>query len=458
MKHSLRISAFTLLIAGSASAQSVMAPMGASPPPWIANRSIGQGAGIRVGDFELHPGISGEAGYDSNWYQRASSQVERDNVGPVADALRFRVTPSLSLGTLDRRIDLAPGQKPLPRVVQFHLDSYFNYNELIGLNAGSEGVGNQRNFQGAVGADVELLRGRHWSGDLSAGYAYIFEPANVAGFIGSNDRHVINVGAGARFAPGGGAFVWDVLTYRTSLTYFATQSFNVNDNGDHSFTSSGQWRFLPKTALVYDGTFGLIRYSNPGYNSGIDTGARIGLSGLILTRLGVLLMGGWAVGFRDNNNGLPRSYDDFQAKAELRYYFGQADKLQPGTTAPGLSSFAIGYDRSFENSYLGDFFQRDRGSARLSLTAGQRWIFSLDGGASGINYPDLLFNGNQIDSFSEVRIDAQAFVEYRPIPTIGVNATFRYDQNVSRVLDGDDYSDDLSFTRFRGFLGVRWFM
>lgn len=436
----------------------MMAPSGSSPPPWIANRGVGQGMGIRLGDFELHPGISGEAGYDSNWFQRANSQIERDTVGPVADALRFRVTPSLSFSTLDQRTNLAPGQKPLPRVVQFHLDSYFNYNELVGLKSGPNTVGNDRNFQGAAGANLEFLRGRSWSGNVEAGYAYIFEPANVAGFIGSNDRHVVNVGAGARFAPGGGAFSWDVLTYRTSLTYFATSGFNVNDNGDHSFSTSGQWRFLPKTAFVYDGTFGLIRYNNPGYNNGIDTGARIGLNGLLLTRLGVLVMGGWAVGFRDNDNGLPRAYDDFVAKAELKYYFGPADNLKPGTATPELSSVAIGYDRSFENSYLGDFFQKDRGYGKLSVVAGQRWVMSLDGGASSIHYPDLLFDGNQIDSFGEVRIDAQGFVEYRPIATVGINVTLRYDQNVSRVLNGDDFSDDLSFNRFRGFLGVRWFM
>jgi hypothetical protein len=458
MKHSVRISAITLLLAGTASAQTMMAPMGSSPQPWLANRAVGRGIGIKVGDFELHPGVSGETGYDSNWYQRASSAIEEATVGPVSDALRFRVTPSLSLSTLDQRASLGSGETPAPRVVQFHLDSFFTYNELVGLNNGAAGVGNQRNFQGALGAELEAFRGRHWSGNLQANYAYIFEPANIAGLFGANDRHVINAGTGVRFAPGGGAFTWDVLGYRASMTLFGTESFRVNDNIDHTFTTEGQWRFLPKTALVYDGAVGLIRYANPGYNNGVDTSARVGLNGLLLTRLGVLLMGGWAVGFRDNDNGLPRSYDDLIVKAELKYYFAAGERVQVGGANTGLSSAAVGYSRSFDNSYLGDFFQSDRGYASVSVAAAGRWLFTLNGGVSGINYPDSLFDGNQQDAFSEVRLDAQAFVEYRPTQTIGVNATVGYDQNISRVLTGDTFSDDLSFSRFRAFLGVRWFL
>ena len=33
---------------------------------WLKDRRYGEGIGIRAGDFELHPGIGGEFGYDSN--------------------------------------------------------------------------------------------------------------------------------------------------------------------------------------------------------------------------------------------------------------------------------------------------------------------------------------------------------------------------------------------------------
>jgi hypothetical protein len=451
------LAAGLLFSTGQARAQSTPAPEGSTPLPWVANRSIGRGVGVRVGDFELHPGVSGEFGYDSNWYQRASSAVEAANAGRPEDALRFRVTPSLSLSTLDTRVQEGPGPKPLPRAVQFHLDASASYNELIGLDSAST-VAQDRNISGNLGLKLELFRGRHWSGDLGAGYAYIYEPANVAGFIGANDRHVITGGGSIRWMPGGGSFTWDLVGYNTRLTLFPSTNFGAYDNGDHTITTAGQWRFLPKTALLYDASVGFIRYEDPRLNSGIDTTARVGVNGLLLTRLGVLLMGGWATGFRDNDNGRPRPYDDFVAKAELKYYLNAGSRLQAGSANVGVSSVAIGYDRSFENSYLGDFFQRDRGYGNFTMFLAGRWIFQLDGGASAIHYPEMNFDEAVIDSFGEIRVDGQAFVEYRPIRTLGINITARYDHNFSRVLEGANYSDDLSFSRFRGFLGVRWFL
>ena len=62
------------------------------------------------------------------------------------------------------------------------------------------------------------------------------------------------------------------------------------------------------------------------------------------------------------------------------------------------------------------------------------------------------------DGFTEYRLDLQAFGEYRPLSSLGVNLTLRYDQNISQVVQGIDFEDDLSFKRFKAFLGVRWFM
>ena len=39
--------------------------------PWLADRRFEGGAGVRSGSFELHPGVAGELGYDSNFFQSA---------------------------------------------------------------------------------------------------------------------------------------------------------------------------------------------------------------------------------------------------------------------------------------------------------------------------------------------------------------------------------------------------
>ena len=64
----------------------------------------------------------------------------------------------------------------------------------------------------------------------------------------------------------------------------------------------------------------------------------------------------------------------------------------------------------------------------------------------------------QVDGFGETRFDIQGFAEYRPMQTLGINLTIRYDLNDSQIVTAGSFSDDLSFNRFRAMLGVRWFL
>src|SRR5262245_41610126 len=76
----------------------------AAPQAWLGDRGIGEGIGIRAGSLELHPGISGEVGVDSNYFQRSSSAIEEAEFGGPAPALHLRITPTISLRTLEQRI------------------------------------------------------------------------------------------------------------------------------------------------------------------------------------------------------------------------------------------------------------------------------------------------------------------------------------------------------------------
>src|SRR5690606_33625659 len=70
---------------------------------WLSDRRYREGAGWRVGDFELHPGLGVDFGYDSNFLRRHSSE------DPV-QSLRLRVSPHFSVSTLgpQRRGDGPP--------------------------------------------------------------------------------------------------------------------------------------------------------------------------------------------------------------------------------------------------------------------------------------------------------------------------------------------------------------
>src|SRR5438045_844834 len=84
---------------------------------WLKDRRYGEGIGIRTGDLELHPGIAGEFGYDSNYFLR--SDRDRPPNGPVVDTLRLRITPSLSLSTISAQRREAEGGGTEPPKVSF---------------------------------------------------------------------------------------------------------------------------------------------------------------------------------------------------------------------------------------------------------------------------------------------------------------------------------------------------
>src|SRR5689334_21981473 len=138
----------------------------AQDQPWLKDRRYTEGIGYRVGDFELHPGVAAEFGYDSNYFHRAS---EEDPIG----ALRLRITPSLSLSTLGKERREGPGN-PTPPDVEFRASLSATYNEFFpvsGSDAGQEYMKDQRNVGGNLDLSLSILPSRPWSGVISAGLA-----------------------------------------------------------------------------------------------------------------------------------------------------------------------------------------------------------------------------------------------------------------------------------------------
>src|SRR6266542_3469436 len=95
-------------------------------PMWLKDRRYGEGIGIRTGDLELHPGLAGEFGYDSNYFLRSDKDVFK----PV-DTLRLRITPSFSLATISPQRREAEGGTPEPPKVTFRAGVAASYNEFI---------------------------------------------------------------------------------------------------------------------------------------------------------------------------------------------------------------------------------------------------------------------------------------------------------------------------------------
>src|SRR5690606_11810828 len=315
---------------------------------WLGDRRIGEGIGIRVGDLELHPGIAAEGGYDSNYFQRA------DDEAPVIAAWRLRITPSLSLSTLGpQRLGANPGAPP---ALRFRATAFAAYNELFAANPDfSDDVSDQRHVDLGGSLDLDIAPERPLGADLYASYIRIGEPSNLPTEDFAFDRGTVRGGAGITFRPGGGLFEWR-FGYEARYNYFEAQAYRDLDNLQHSFNTRGRWRFLPRTALVYDGAYTLIRYTQRDVvrpENGELLRSRVGLSGLITNRFAFLGMIGWVASFYD---AVPENANTLIAHAEARYFVMPQPTLDPSAAGLGLSSIAAGYLRDVSNAYLSSFY------------------------------------------------------------------------------------------------------
>ncbi|MES1176769.1 MAG: hypothetical protein ABUL62_20770 [Myxococcales bacterium] len=451
MKFCLTFAAVALLGAVSIEAH--------AQQPWLADRRYGEGIGIKVGDLELHPGVSGEVGYDSNYFLRST----KDALQPDA-SYRLRITPSISLATLGKQRAQGADQPTLT----FRGGAYVSYNELIAADSkNSSEFSDQRHVD--VGSDLalNLFPYGHVGVDGYMNFLRVGQPSNDPGIESAFNRDSLRAGAGITWRPGGGLFDWRV-GYEFLYNYFEKSAFTTLNNFQHTINMRGRWRFLPRTAVLYDGGYTFVDYAHDKRSSQSDGAivrGRLGLNGLITSRLALLGLVGWAGTFYNEKNGQPaQQFDSIVAQAELKVFIsGGQESLNAGTAPVGLSYASIGYTRDVSNSYLGNYFRRDRGYIGISYLLGGVFVSSLNAGISNLYFPKsfesdgvtpLTDNG----AFNQQRFDASLFGEYRLSDTFGLNATVSYDQTLNdEVIRSQGVQDHLEFARWQAYLGARFF-
>ncbi|HEX4336755.1 MAG TPA: hypothetical protein VH062_12635 [Polyangiaceae bacterium] len=455
---------------------------------FLSDARLVEGQGVKTGNFELHPGIAAEGGYDSNYFQAAGVNAKvpalpADGVAPrtvtvdepVLDAFRLRITPSLSLQSRGARAGAEGGGALPPLTLNAHISA--SYSALFPAGDGSSSkLSNQDDVAATAGFMLNIFPGRTWGGDISADYNRVIEASNDPDTANAFKRDNIRGGAGISFRPGGGLFSYR-LGYQANATIFESHDFTILDNIKHTLQLAGSWKFLPRTALLYRGNVSWLRYTDSNSPATLGDGetidSEIGLNGLISNYFGLLGMIGWAGTFYTPKSGPTQNYDSAIGQAQITWYPSPQNSLPVGGVQPaGLSSVALGYTRNFASSYLGTFYQRDRGYASIAYFFGERFVLSLTGGLSHITRPPTFFAAPagsttalpQANGEEENRVDAVAFLEYRVAATVGINATFRYDAELEHRVyalapgPGDGGGDDLYFKRYQVYLGVRWFL
>lgn len=449
----------------------------AQDQPWLKDRRYTEGPGYRVGDFEIHPGAAIEFGYDSNYMRRSAADATSDPTTSPLPSLRLRLTPSVSFSTLGaQRRETAPSTTQPS--VDFRGGVSLTYNEFIPVTSGSS-IDKQRNVGGSVDLALGILPGRPWSGQLSASFSRILT-SSVEGASssfasqGTLIRDVPRVGAEIIWTPGAGLFEWR-LGYQFSSTLFESSDVSNLTNFQHQIEMRGRWRFLPRTSLIYDARFGFSSFPNAptsaseiAKSSSHPMRALIGINGLVTPSFALMAMVGWGASFysaqmlpgTNTPDPAPQNFDSVIGQAEAKWFLTPNPSADPAAASMTLSSISIGFLRDFYDSYLGYYFERDRGYANLSYLYGGRFLIVLDGGAGPILYPQLTALGVN-SSFSNIRVDASLFGEYRFKDSLGINATVRYNENFGdQVLTnpGTGVTSHLDFREIEAYLGFRWLM
>ena len=462
MKFRLALATAALLAASSTTLTA------SAQQPWVDDPDMGEGEGIPIGELDFHPSLAGEFGYDSNYLRRGPNDLAADGSRlPVVDTLRLRITPSLTLNTRHKHRSVT---EPPPMVL-FKLNTVAaaSYNVFIPLDSTNEF--NDRNRLGG-GADLgfEVFPYRVVTWDVEAGYRRTIDPSSVATGDFDFDRHTLTAGTGVTWRPGGGLFEWRA-GYDWMGTYFSEGDYNLFNNGQHTISTRGRWRFLPRTAWLFDAHYRFLRYADQStdqiQNDGEIVRSRLGIAGLVTNRFAFRVMAGWAASFYDARNGFsPQNFDGPVGNAEIKWFVTPAPGESPDSAPVGLSSIALGFEHDYGHSYLGPFYQTDRGYLTFRYFIGQVVVTSLQGYVAHISYPDFVITpGGQVYSgVAETRIGARLFAEYRAARNVGINTTISYDQNISgnefelNPTDPMDQSrDDLAYSRFQAFAGVRVF-
>jgi L-asparaginase len=413
--------------------------------------------------MEWHPGIAVEGGYDSNVFLRSGEANE-----PKVAVYKLRVTPHIQFNT--RKL-VGDGGRAEATPYSLTGNVSLSYNEFFKADSSAkEDVSGHRNLGVLAGLNLAIAPQGKVGGNLFAAVARSIQPSQYGDPTASINRTSPSGGAAIVWRPGGGLFSW-AARYSAAFTFFESDRFKELNNVIHEIGTTGTWQFRPRTAINFDSTYGLIRYLNQPtiQPDGDFLRARIGLNGLATNTFGFTALAGYATTFFDTKGGAPKQdFDSFVGQLEGRFYLTPAPA---GNTTPGMhaSTLSFGVSRDFAQSYIGNFFTRDRAYASLSYFFGGRVLGTIGGGVARTQFPATFFDDGtaRAAAFDAYIADANALVEYRFTPNFGVNLAGNYsaflgDKRIPIAPNANPNDatqfDNLSWNRVEVLLGARYLM
>lgn len=417
---------------------------------WLNGRQA-EGHGIKLGDFELHPGVGVELGYDSNLFFVSDAVASGSGLPQRIDTAILRVTPHLLFSTqgAKREADAEQASEDQP-VASFRGGVMLSYYEFFASEK-------HRNLSIDVPLSLTILPGRTFSVVLSNNFNRTIRPfvdnlAEVSYAKIHDDASVDFIlqtpGETLKFA----------LGYRFAFDFYEDQSFRYVNNFNHTVRLTEAFKFLPNTSLVHETELSFRNYPNgkstdPTYLSdSITISTRGGLNGALTNEISLSLLLGYTASDFKALGGYDQDFDSINALADLRW--------KPSSNV----MFGLGYSRDMQQSLIGNYFSRDRGYITSNLTLNHNIFFALTADVSYLDFgrmirPDGSMLGNKSER-EDIRAGASLFGEYRFTDWFAVNGTAIYQGTFTDFQFALDSGvlDPVDFNKFEAWLGLRIFL
>lgn len=432
-------------------------PSSVEAQAWLGDRTRTEGPGFRLGDFELHPGLGVEIGYDSNLYYSDGDTV------PTTDSGILRATAHLMVSTRgeQRRQEGEAGgtgegetqQPPVTFRGGISGSFYTFFNDL-----------DRSNMELDASLALSILPGRTFSIDITEEFGRSIRPF-TENFSTTASYGRIQNDAGVRLnLQTAGQVLRISAGYNFGLNYFEDANFQWGNRFSHNISLSETFRFLPQTAIVHDTNFVISDYFNESVTSPVMVNdsymlrTRVGLNGALTNDFSVLGMVGYAAGFFDS--AVPavyeQEYESLVAQVEARWQLEEQTRL------------SFGYERDFKPSFLGNWYRTDRGYANFQWMFARSFLLGIEASVGNYEFgrivaPDGMTAVGSSTVRDDIRVIGSVFGEYRFTDWLGVNATLRYTGSFTdfqyRVDDpaGPSIIDPAGFNKFEAWLGVRVF-
>ncbi|MGE0792355.1 MAG: hypothetical protein AB7S26_42165 [Sandaracinaceae bacterium] len=425
---------------------------------WLSDRSRTEGPGFRLGDFELHPGLGVEIGYDSNLYYSSDD----DPLMIRRDSGILRATAHLLVSTRgqERRTEGESGggdqqtvqQPPVTFRAGLSGSFYTFFNDI-----------DRSNMEVDANVALGILPGRTFSVNITDTFGRSIRPfTENTSTTASYARIQNNAGIQANFATTG-----DVLKigvgYNFHLDFFEDSNFQYGNNFRHNITLNETFRFLPQTAILHDTQVTILDYfgdtsRSPTYlGEGVLLRTRAGLNGAFTTNFSVLAMVGYAAGFFQSLGAYDQEYESLVAQVEARWQIETNTRL------------TFGYVRDFQPSFIGNFYRVDRGYAQFQVLIGGSFLLGVEATGGYYEFGRMVAQdgvsmlGNTFER-GDVRLTAEIFAEYRFTDWLGINGTLGYtgaftDFQYSVDITGSPVRalDPAGYNKFQAWFGVRIF-